>query len=120
VAAAREPKRVRGTPPHAALVEAGAALAVVDQASGELIAYASVRSAGRLAELVNVLRPDARQLGVLLGEREGASLLRTIELRHAAVCLRCGERIEAGERARWNTITGLVRHIRRCPVRQAA
>lgn len=91
-------------------------LGVVD-AAGELVANTSgPRSAFALAELLNVLAPDASQLAALLGEgRRGAPLLRTITLAHASICHRCGQTLKPGQRARWNAHTKLTRHLRACP-----
>jgi hypothetical protein len=115
-----QPEPVREGAGRVVVAETDVAFAIVDQASGELIAYASERGALRFARLMDVLWPDARQLEVLLGELEGVRLLRTIELRYAAVCFRCGAFLAAGELARWNSVTGLVRHLRRCPTRITA
>jgi hypothetical protein len=48
--------------------------------------------------------------------------MHTITLSHAALCLRCGAAIPEGARARWHSVSKLVRHFRACPkpvVRQA-
>lgn len=91
-------------------------LGVLDNAAGELVAYASVPRVFALAQLLNVLAPDAGQLAALLGEgRRGAPLLRTITLEHAAVCHCCGQALKTGQRARWNAHTKLTRHLRACP-----
>ena len=91
--------------------------AVVECASGEVVAYASDRAARSLARLLDVLDPTDEQIGGLLDDPR---LLRTIELRHRAFCLRCGRPLEAGAKARWNPVTRLVRHARRCPKPAAA
>lgn len=89
--------------------------AIVDEHTGELVAHATKRCAERLAQLLNLIRPSAEQLAALLGEDRGARYLRTLILKHEGVCSRCGARLEPGTRARWHAVSGLTRHIRRCP-----
>jgi len=103
-----------------AVADTGKAVAVVDRASGVVVAFASELRAFSLARLLNALEPTAEQLESLLGEGRGKRLLRTVELRHPSVCRRCGRPMPAGSHARWNATTKLVQHVRRCPVERVA
>jgi hypothetical protein len=102
------------------VADTGEAFAVVDCASGAVVAYATELGAFALARLLNVLEPVPEQLDSLLGEGRGKQLLRTIELRHPGVCRRCGRPMQAGSRARWNASTRLIQHVRRCRAAAAA
>jgi hypothetical protein len=94
------------------VAEIDEAIAVVDGASGELVAFVSERRAFELARLFDVLSPTSEQLEALLGDRR---MLRTITLQHAGVCWRCGGPMSVGSRARWNKSLRLVQHVRSCP-----
>jgi hypothetical protein len=96
--------------------EAGDASAVVD-ASGATVVYATELRAFAFARLCNVVELSTEQIQALLDD---ARLLRTITLRHPAVCWRCGCPLSVGGRARWNPTTKLTRHVRRCPAAVAA
>ena len=95
--------------------ELAGGFAVVEKATGELVAYATELRAFRLARFLNALDPSTDQIAVLLGDNTGANLLRTITLRHPGVCCRCGAELPAGTQARWHSSTQLMRHVRRCP-----
>ena len=93
----------------------GTTFAVIDHASGTVVAFATMIRAFRFVRLVNALELTPAQVENLLGEGRGRRLLRTIELRHESVCRRCGRTIPAGSQARWNAVSRLVQHFRRCP-----
>jgi hypothetical protein len=95
-----------------AVVEDGRRFAIVDRASGEVIAYAGLRAASRLARRLRVLDLTAEQLARQLDDER---LLSTITVEYGGPCWRCGGRIEPGARARYNGDAGLLRHLRRCP-----
>jgi hypothetical protein len=97
------------------VVDVDLGFAVVDRDSGEVVAYATMLRAFRFVRLVNALELDPAQIENLLGEGRGRRLLRTIDLRHEAPCRRCGSMLCIGDRARWNAVTGLAQHFRRCP-----
>jgi hypothetical protein len=97
-----------------AIVEREGTCVVVDR-TGTVIAFATLVRAFRLVRLVHALELNAAQVERLLGEGSGRRLLRTIELRYANVCRRCGQPLYARTRARWNPVTGLAQHFRRCP-----
>jgi hypothetical protein len=100
-------------------VETESGYAVVDR-EGIVVAHASERTAIRFVSILNRLRPDARQLEVLVGDGEGSAFLRTITLRHPTTCSRCGGKLGEGSQARWHSLSRLVRHLRRCPQPAAA
>jgi hypothetical protein len=105
--------------PRFAVAQTAEGVAIVDRATGMVVAYAAEGRVFALVRFLNLLGPSDEQLDVLLGKRRGAPLLRTITLRHSTVCHRCGARMRAGSQARWHTETKLVRHLRRCPTRAA-
>jgi len=93
-------------------VETAAAFGVVD-CDGGLIAHAgSETRAWRFARLLRVLEPTTEQLGRLLDDPR---LLKTLPIRHADVCWRCGRPLKVGTRVRWNVETQLSRHLHCCP-----
>jgi hypothetical protein len=95
------------------VAEIDEALAVVDRASSEVVAFfVSELRAFELARLLDVLSPTSEQLEALLGDRR---MLRTITLQHEGVCRRCGRPMAVGSRARWNRSLRLVQHLRSCP-----
>jgi hypothetical protein len=94
------------------VAEIDEAIAVVDRASGELVAFVSELRAFELARLLDVFSPTSEQLEALLGDRR---MLRTITLQHEGVCRRCGGPMPVGSRARWNKSLRLVQHVRSCP-----
>jgi hypothetical protein len=95
-----------------AIEEAEDSFAVIDRTSGELVAYAKLNAAHRLARLLRVLEPSADQLARIVDDDR---LLCTITVEYRGPCWRCGGSIESGSRARFNATTRLIRHLGRCP-----
>jgi hypothetical protein len=87
---------------------------IVDDATGELLAFTGGElRAWRLARIIRVLELTYEQVERLLDDPR---FLQTITLRFDGnACWRCGRRLRVGQRARWNTITKLTRHVRACP-----
>jgi hypothetical protein len=89
--------------------------AVVDGSNGERIAYLrSASDALQLAALLDALSSGSWPEDVLLGNGEHRRLLRRIELRHPAVCFRCGHGMPAGSPAFWHPVSKVVRHVGSC------
>jgi hypothetical protein len=89
--------------------------AVVDGSTGEQIAYVGRDSdAYWLAALLNALASGSWPEDVLLGNGEHRRFLRRIELRHPAVCFRCGHAMPAGSPAFWHPVSKVVRHVGSC------
>lgn len=88
---------------------------VVDSATREQVAYfAHGNDAYWTAALLDALASGAWPDDVLLGAGEHRRFLRRIELRHPAVCFRCGAPMRAGAPAFWHPVSRVVRHVGSC------
>jgi hypothetical protein len=106
--------------PAFTLAEVSEGVAVVETATGAVVAFTTELRGFRLVRLLNALAPTGEQVAVLVGEGAGARLLHTITLRHDAICCRCGGCMPAGIAARWHPFSKLMRHPRRCPAASSA
>lgn len=107
-------RRLCRNEPRFVVVEVAGGTAVAE--GDEILFYAGERACFALARDLNALDPSRRQLDALLGEGEYRRLLRRLHgLRFDGVCHRCGGAMAAGSPAFWHPLTGLVRHVGRCP-----
>ncbi|HZQ03702.1 MAG TPA: hypothetical protein VFA88_06765 [Gaiellaceae bacterium] len=108
-------RRLRRSESRFVVVMVDDGFAIAD--AGEVVLYTNERACWDLARYLNALEPSRRQLDALLGEGEYRRLLRRIRpgLRFADVCHRCGASMAEGAPAFWHPLTGVVRHVGRCP-----
>lgn len=86
--------------------------------------YCGWTRARTLVAHLNRWQPDDDQLASFLHwltpeAREYVAGMRRITVRWDTTCVRCGQTIQAGERASWDPASRLVVHGQRCPLKKA-